>query len=243
MTAPDPVIRISEPRHAGFRVVMLVLAALLGAQCIWLLLAEFSRTGVDSLPTNADAAAAAAKQRDAALWAASIGAVRGDLWAESAFTYASLLFDQHAAVPNADLISTAAPARLSLDHALAQSPHRSDVWLLFAGMALRLPSQGIDPIEALKMSYYTGPSERDLIPLRLRLATIADRFDDVQMREFANRELRALLKAKQNSSIVEAYNTASAAGRLFIEQTVGDLDPSFLKTLRTGNAQKHAFPN
>ena len=37
-------------------------------------------------------AAAAAEQRDAASWAAAIGAIRGDLWAESAFTYADLLW-------------------------------------------------------------------------------------------------------------------------------------------------------
>jgi hypothetical protein len=93
------------------------------------------------------------------------------------------------------------------------------------------------------MSYYTGPSEQSLIPLRLRIAARADRFDDIQMREFADRELRALLKGKQNSAIVDAYSIASPAGKLFMEQAVGDLDPSLLKTLRAGSAATHSIPN
>jgi hypothetical protein len=93
------------------------------------------------------------------------------------------------------------------------------------------------------MSYYTGPSEQNLIPLRLQIATRADRFDDVQIREFAARELRALLQGKQNSAIADAYNIASPAGKLFIEQTVADLDTSLVKTLRASSAATHSIPN
>jgi hypothetical protein len=63
------------------------------------------------------------------------------------------------------------------------------------------------------------------------------------MREFATRELRALLQGKQNSAIAEAYNIASPAGKLFIEQTVGEIDPALLKTLRADNAATHSIPN
>jgi hypothetical protein len=235
--------RVAELRHLPFRLATLLFAVLLGAYSIWLQLAEFSRTGIDALPTDAKVAAAASKERDSALWAASVGAIRGDLWAESAFTYADLIFDQAAANTSPDVIATAAGARDSIDRALSDAPHRSSVWLLLAGVSLRVRSAGVDPLEALKMSYYTGPSEQSLIPLRLRIATRADRFDDVQMRGFATRELRALLSGKQNSAIAEAYNIASPAGKLFIEQTVGEVDPALLKTLRAGNAATHSIPN
>lgn len=243
MTITNPSPRIAEPRHLAFRLATLLFAVSLGAYCIWLQLAEFSRAGIDALPTDARTAAAASKQREAALWAASVGAIRGDLWAESAFTYANLVFDQTAASTNPDVTTTAAGARYSIDHALNDAPHRSSVWLLLAGLSLRVRSAGVDALEALKMSYYTGPSEQSLIPLRFRLATRADRFDDVQMREFASRELRVLLKGKQNSAIAEAYNVASPAGKLFIEQTVGDVDPSLVKTLRAGSAATYSIPN
>jgi hypothetical protein len=230
---------MAEPRHLAFRLATLLFATLLAGYCIWLQLADFSRAGIDTLPTDARAAAAAAEQREAALWAASVGAIRGDLWAESAFTFTDLLFSP--ASTNPDVTTT--NARYSIEHALNNAPHRSSVWLLLAGISLRSRSAGVDALEALKMSYYTGPSEQNLIPMRLRIATRADRFDDVQMREFASRELRALLNGKQNSAIIEAYNTASPAGKLFLEQAVGEVDPSLVKTLRASNAATHSIPN
>jgi hypothetical protein len=234
---------LTEPRHVAFRLTILVFALALGAQCVWLLLSEFSRPGINALPSDATAAMAAAKQRDAAFWAASVGVVRGDLWAESAFTYADLLFDLTPSSTNPAVAESAAHARFSVDHALKNGPHQSSVWLLLSGLALRFPSEHVDPLEALKMSYYTGPSEQKLFSLRLWLATRADHFDDVAMREFANREVRLLLKANQNSAIAEAYNIASPAGKLFIEGTVADLDPAFVKSLRASSTQKPSFRN
>jgi hypothetical protein len=63
------------------------------------------------------------------------------------------------------------------------------------------------------------------------------------MREFTNRELPLLAKAKQNSAIAGAYKIASPAGRLFIEGKVAELDPEFVKSLRAGSAQKPSLRN
>src|SRR5690348_6195988 len=132
----NPVPRIAEPRHLQFRLAMLLFAVLIGAYCVWLQLAEFSPAGIDSLPSDAKTAAAASMERDAALWAASVGAFRGDLWAESAFTYADLLFNPM--TTDADATTAAAGARYSIDQALNNAPHRSGVWLLLAGLNLRV---------------------------------------------------------------------------------------------------------
>jgi hypothetical protein len=240
----ERVVRVSEPSYIGFRLAVLLFGVLLGAQCVWLLLAELSRTGIDSLPRNPTAATAAATQRDPALWAARIGGIRGDLWAQSAFTYADLLFDQSNAVPtNASLTSTAADARGSIDHALNNAPHQSSVWLLLAGIALRHQLPDANATEALKMAYYTAPSEQTLMPLRLQIATRADRFDDIQIREFISRELRLLLRQNQKDAIANAYKTASSAGRRLIEQTIADSDPSFANTLVTGSVPNPSFRN
>jgi hypothetical protein len=239
----ERIARVSEPSYIAFRLTVLLCAVLLGAQCVWLLLTELSRPGVDHLPTTAVTAIAAAQERDAALWAARLGAIRGDLWAHSAFTYADLLFDQSsAATTNPNLTSTAAEARLSIDQALNNAPHQSSVWLLLAGIALRHHLGNADATEALKMAYYTGPNEQTLMPLRLQIATRADRFDDVQIRDFISRELRLLLRQNHRAAITDAHNTASAAGRRLIQQTVAEGDPSFANTLVSGSSSPHSSP-
>jgi hypothetical protein len=124
------------PRHtsvSGWRI--LAFALLLGLQCIWLLLAELSRPNLNGLPTDAQAAAAALEQRSDANWAAWIGSIRGDLWAESAYTYADLLWTRPAA--DDDQTKSLEQARAGLYHAIDDVPHQAGAWLLLAGLASR----------------------------------------------------------------------------------------------------------
>ena len=228
--------------HIAFRLTTLLFAVLLCIQCVWLLLAEFSRPGIDRLPTDASAAAAAAQQRDAAIWAASIGVIRGDLWAASAFTYGDLILGERRESRTANIAPALVRASAILNRAVEFAPTQSGAWLLLAGLAARYPSPGFNATEALKMSYYTGPSEHDLMPLRLRIATSSDVLTDIEMRQFVTRDLRLFLVRHDKSAIAEAYNAASPAGKRFIEQTVGEIDPSALVLLRAG-AQKESLPN
>ncbi len=233
---------MNAPPHAAFRLALLSFALLLGTQCVWLLLPQLLGTGPDRLPTDPASAAVAARQRHAAARAASIGIIRGDLWAASAFTYADLLWDdvdskaapsqamQHARA-NLDALQR---ARASLDRAVSDAPHQSGAWLLLAALASRYPSIDSDAPEALKMSYYTGPSDRYLMPLRLRIAARSSALTDSEIRELVGRDLRSFLARNQKSAIVDAYNTASPAGKQLIEQTVRGIDPSALKLLPAG---------
>ncbi len=226
----------------AFRIVTLFFAILLGAQSVWLLFAQLSRPGIHRLPVNATEAAAAVRQRGAAALAASIGAIRGDLWAESAFTYADLLFDKSASSAPADLTQALARARANLGYAVADAPINSDAWLLAAGLAFRYPTGKLDATEMLKMSYYTGPSSQTLIPLRLQLAVHPDGLNDFEIHQFIARDLRFLIGHKQKSAIADAYDAASPAGKRLIEQTIKDIDPSILGSLPTG-APRHALPD
>jgi hypothetical protein len=70
----------------GFRAGVSVYALVLGAASLWVLLAEFSSPGIRALPTSPGEAAVAAEHRGEALWAARAAVVRGELWAEAAFT-------------------------------------------------------------------------------------------------------------------------------------------------------------
>jgi len=214
-----------------FRLASLSLALLLAVQCLWLVLPEMLRPAIDWLPTNAVASAARTAARGPAAWAAAIAIIRGDLWAESAYTYSDLLWDK--AVPNAEITQGLPRAGARLDRALADAPHQSSAWLFRAALGLHYPSENIDVLESLRMSYYTGPSERQLMPLRLRAMMQLDITGDVEMRQFASRDLRSLVTQKQTSAIANAYGGASPAGKRFIEQGIRDIDPAMVQSLQS----------
>jgi hypothetical protein len=220
--------------HFVFRLMALLLAILLGAQCLWLVLAELARPSIDQLPTDMASAATAAKQRDTALRAASIGAIRSDLWAEAAFSYADILWgEKKEAIENAHLAAILLRARATLNHALNAGPHQSSAWLLLAELNLQFPSPRLDALEPLKMSYFTGPSDGPLVSPRLQIAVQLDGSKDVEMRQFISRDVRMLLAQNRKSAIAEAYNVASPANKGFIETIIRDIDPSALDIVQT----------
>lgn len=228
----NPLFRIR------FRLTTLLLAALLGAQCVWLLIPQLS-SHINRLPNDPSSAAAAARYREAAARAASVGAIRGDLWANFAFTYAGLLWTG-AGAPNG-LARDLASARASLERSLKEAPHNSAAWLLLAGLASRYPSTGLDAVKLLKTSYYTGPSEQDLLPLRLQLATHSDFTNDLEMRQFITRDLRFLLGRQKKLVLRAVYDAASPDGKHSIEQTILEIEPSALSWL--SSTQQHELPN
>jgi hypothetical protein len=128
-------------------------------------------------------------------------------------------------------------ARSSLNYALAAAPPQSSVWLLLAGLASRYQLPGVDVKEVVRMSYYTGPSELELMPLRLWVAIHSDALSDGELRDLISREVRLLFTHQQKSAIVAAYNAAPSEGRQFIEQTIREIDPSAAGSL-SGDAQR-----
>lgn len=209
-----------------------IVAVLLAVQSIWLVLVQSIQPGVDRLPTDPTLASRAAQDRTSAEHAASIGTLRGDLWAQAAFSYADLLWNPKAA--DAGHTAELARARAIVTRSLHQAPHDSEVWLLAAGLGLNYPSpQKPNPIQALKMSYYTGPSDQWIRALRFRLTASSDFVGDVEMRQFVERDLRLLIEEKHKAEILQAYLAASPDGRQFMEQTVKDIDPSAAAWLPT----------
>jgi hypothetical protein len=243
MTSVAMAARAQSPPHIYFRVTTLIFAVFLAAQCIWLLLAEFSRPRLDGLPLDAASAAAASKDRELALWAATVGIIRGDLWAISAFTYADVVIDNNRTSGRPAADPAVARLRASAEHALNNGPTQSAVWLLRTGLALRYPSGRLNPLEPLRMSYYTGPSDQGIVPLRLQFAAQADGFGDIEIREFAIRDIRMLLATKQYRAIAHAHEIASNAGKQFIEQTVHDIDPSAITNISLPSPKIQPLPD
>jgi hypothetical protein len=224
---------MERPSNIVLRLATLLFALLLGIESAWLVLADSFRSGIKRLPTDAAAATAARTKRPDATSAAEAAVIRGDLWAEAAFTYADLLWSD--AKPGDGLLTQeVASARSALDHALDHGPHQSGAWLLRAGLASRYSLLGVNAQEALKMSYYTGPSEQDLMPLRLRIAMLSEAFSDSELNELIERDVRLLFSHQKKSPIASAYNAASPAGKRFIEQAVGKIDPTAIKSIRSG---------
>jgi hypothetical protein len=241
MTVLNRISGMDRPAHLVLRLTTLIFAVLLGLQCVWLLAAEVIRPGIQ-LPTDIASAVAAAKHRDAAALAASIGVFRGDLWAEAAYTNADLLWGEKAVLNKADVAKRLPAVRANLERSLDDGPLQSSAWLLLAGLAARFPSLNLEATEPLRMSYYTGPSEQRLVPLRLLIAAHLDKFSDIEMRELAGRDIRLLLARKQKSAVAEAYGAASAAGRSYIEQTIKDTDPSALDAIKS-STRKPSLPD
>jgi hypothetical protein len=163
-----------------------------------------------------------------------MGGIRGDLWGQSAYTYADLLWPE--SVHALTTPSVLQEAHNTLRRALDWGPQQAGAWLLLAGLAQDYRFAAVAPIEALKMSYYTGPSELSLLPLRLRIAVRADKFDDFEIRQLVARDLRLLLAQDKKSIVIDIYRLASATGRSFLEQTIKDIDPSAVSSLRSATS-------
>jgi hypothetical protein len=225
-----------------FRVIAASFAVLLAAQCIWLLISELTRTPIYQLPVDQVSAATAANYRAAAGRAALFGVIRGDLWAESAFTQATLFWSDKDADADSSTTQAVADAHSNVDRALTDGPHQSGAWLFLADLALRFQSVGLAPSDLLKMSYYTGASDQRLMPLRLRISAQLTKFDDVEIRQLVSRDLLLFLTRNQTAEIADAYGVASPAAKSFIEQTVQDIDPTALQKIRAAVPRKQNIP-
>jgi hypothetical protein len=214
-----------------FRATTTLVAMLLGIQCVWLLAAEYSRVGIRQIPKDAAASAAAANERVRAERAAWIGAIRGELWTEYAYTYADLLWGN---TIKANLSSELQQAQVILNRALEYAPDQSGAWLLLAGLASVHPLPGVRGLQALKMSYYTGPSELDLLPLRLRIALRMSDVRDPELRQLIGRDVALLVKRHELAAMGAAETSASPAGKRLMEEILTEVDPSILRPLSSG---------
>jgi hypothetical protein len=214
-----------------FRINISIFGLLLGAISLWIILPELSSPNITTLPVSPEQAAAAASRRGEALWAARAALVRGDLWAESAFTYADL---EWAGSTQGDEQSLD-QATASAIKAVSLKPGTSAVWLMLADLSSRYRWQAPSPTECLKMSYYTGPHEDRLIPLRLMI--IAARLDlsaDADLADLFRRELETAImdRTALRPAVVAAYQQATPQAQHMIEEVATRADQAFSQTLR-----------
>jgi hypothetical protein len=213
-----------------FRQAMLAFSLVLGFHAIWIVLPELIRPGAIHLPLSPQAAALVQPQRSRTLLAASLGFVRGDLWADSAFTYSELIWMGDPGDTN----RVAPEARAKAERALSYSPHRSDVWLFLAALAYRFNSPESRVVSALKLSYYTGTNETTLMPLRLFLSLASQMLVDTELQEMVRRDIHIIMtrKPELKPALTTAYKNASLANKSFAEAAINEADPAFLASIR-----------
>jgi hypothetical protein len=213
-----------------FRIYISIFGLLLAAFSLWIILPELSSPNITTLPVSPEGAAAAASHRGEALWAARAAVVRGDLWAESAFTYANLEWADTTKVEG----QTLDEARASATKAVSLKPGNSDVWLMLADLSSRYRWQTPSPTECLKMSYYTGPHEDRLIPLRLMIAARLDLSADAVLADLFRRELETAImdRTALRPAVVAAYQQATSQAQHLIEDVATRTDPTFSQALR-----------
>jgi hypothetical protein len=208
----------------------------LATQAGWILLAEKYPATDIRLPLDRNSANVMRLARDKFKQAASIAVVRGDLWTESAFTFADQLWNDPALELDAEDRSNG-EALKNLTRALRYSPHRGDVWLLFAALADRYKWEKYQPASLLKMSYYTAPNEFSLFPLRLNVSLHATgAIADAELQEMVRRDISLILTHAPalKPTLVDAYRSASPAGKAFAERVINEVDPSYLRIARAG---------
>jgi hypothetical protein len=219
---------------AWLRVALTLFGVFLSAQAAWILLAERHRLNHIRLPVDGRTATIAFAEQDKIKQAASV--VRGDLWAESAFTYGSQLWIDRAIWLDAgDQLNT--EALKTMTRALRYSPHRGDVWLMFAALADKYKWSGYQPSLLLKMSYYTAPNELALLPLRLNVSLHAKGvIDDAELKDMVRRDISVILTRAPalKPALVAAYRSALPQGKVFAERVISEIDPGYLGVVRAG---------
>jgi hypothetical protein len=123
-----------------------------------------------------------------------------------------------------------------LVRALVYAPYQPKVWLKLALLADRLKWTRYNTLAVLKMVYYTGASDIDLVPPRTKLVLrIGDAVADVELRDLVKRDVELIVQRgpELTPALVEAYKSATPAGRALADSVVARLKPGLLGTLRS----------
>jgi hypothetical protein len=224
----------STSAKISLRIVLALFGIFLAAQAAWILLAERSHPNHFQLAVDGKFATITLAEQEKIKQAASLAVLRGDLWAESAFTYGDHLRTDQAMDLNADdKFNT--DALKPLTEALRYSPHRGDVWLMFAALVDQYKWAGYQPSSLLKMSYYTAPNELALFPLRLSVSLhTKGAIDDAELQDMVRRDISVILTRAPalKPALVAAYKSALPQGKAFAERVISEIDPGYLGVVR-----------
>jgi hypothetical protein len=223
-------IPTSEQPHLYRRTVKLACALfglLLMAGACWILIPEFYLSGASR--SEVAGTTASLEESESLDKAASLALVRGDLWTKSALASAALLESKPPSNSANDRV------RERLVSALTSAPYQADVWLTLARLANQFKWTRYDVAALLKMVYYMGSNDVDLVAARTKLALRLNMTTvDVELQDFVKRDVNLILRRwpELRPALVEAYGAANPEGRALVEGVIARNDPAFLSALR-----------
>lgn len=214
---------------------LLALGIVLGLSGVWLLLPELLSPESPALPFDRNGAEAASAQRGRAKMAAYIGAIRGDLWANAAFTGAHFIWTDR--LTNLDRTSSQqlAQARSNAETALSLAPVNGTAWLFLAKLPDSSPGAESRAGTFLEMSYFTAPSAPELAPWRLERAATSSALADKDIQAFVKSDLRKILNRRPElqQAVIAIYRNAWPQNQPIFESLVADVDPAMAQLLRS----------
>ena len=166
--------------------------------------------------------------------------MRGDLWTDAAIALSSDLIGEVVDERDPQIALSRDRAKIVAQRAARLSPHDSRIWLLLAALNSRFDRPNREITNRLKMSYFTGPIEPALSPLRIRIATYSTAITNAELQPLVAQEVRTVILRHKNQipSLLAAYRDGSAEGKQFIEATVGDLDKDLLARMRASGSHQ-----
>jgi hypothetical protein len=219
-----------------FRTGAAALSGVLMLAACWLLIVQLLGPQTSFHDEGEAATQTLGLSRDTAAVAAQIALVRGRLWTEYAMSLAPFLLggDHHLGDAHSRSLERAREAAVQAVHF---APFDARAWLLIAAVQSVLRDR--NPASALKMSYYVGPNDAPLFPIRVAIATRSDALTDPDLRSLLGDEIQKTLEARPafKPDILAAYRTATPEGKLFIEQEVGRADADLLAALRAAKSR------
>jgi hypothetical protein len=218
------------------RSALRVFGIVLGLSGLWMLLPELLRPKPIGLAFDRAGTEAAAAQRTRALLAAGIGVIRGDLWAEAAFTGARFMSTDRLAIRDWTNTGQLARVRANAETALALAPVNGAAWLFLAKLPAGSPEGENRVGTLLEMSYFTAPSALDLAPWRLERAATSSALADKDLQTFIKSDIRGILERgpEYRQAIMAAYRNAWPQNQAIFESLVADADPAVAQLLRSG---------
>jgi hypothetical protein len=214
-----------------FRIVAIVVAALILAYAPASLYSEIFSTKRPQLP--ADPSRITAQKLEPSL-ANTISPFRADLEGNRALALALTALQPGTGTLSAADVQRNIEGEEVIKAALRQAPYRSELWLVLAALQTQRNTGNKQIIEALKMSYFTGPNDAELMPLRVYIAAQSDALADGDLKELARGDVRLMLirQSDLRGAVSSAYSAGSNVGKTFIEEAVQSIDPKLTGLLR-----------
>jgi hypothetical protein len=205
----------------ALRFLVIAFAIIVGLFGLWTLVPELIRPHVliDTQPSD--------PEMTRAKWAAQIGLVRGDLWADDALAAIGSRLTEGPVTNQAD-------ANEAAKRAVRFAPHDARAWLVLGRLTAASGADRSRSTGLLKMSYYTKPNELSIIAPRLIVTAHLGGPPDPELSDLLEAEIRKIITQRPalTPAIAAAYRTAAPEAKRVFESTLSELDPALLKKLQ-----------